>query len=194
MVTRASRDAVGSSAKSSCQVTPSKQIIVFVCVWVIHHTVVAISVGTRPSKPNSFKWCFINITWGKLSVSVDQSRLAVFGYNYVTTSCVYWHVCCSVPGSRWWGGWSRAADWLRFGPLEAAGGFEPRAAADGCSPPSHSAARHATPPPRCRRSFAESAADAPVTWGQGGRWDGGRNEGEGVDGRWRDEGKGTGHK
>lgn len=91
-----------------------------------------------------------------------------WSWSYSSSSaCIYLCVCCSVPGSRWWAGWSRAADWLRFGPLEAAGGFGPRAAADGCSPPWHSAARRATTPPRYRSFSAESAAGAPVTWGGG---------------------------
>lgn len=76
-------------------------------------------------------------------------------------------MCCSVPGSRWWAGWSRVADWLRFGPLEAAGGFEPKAAADGCSPPWHSAVLRVTPPPHYRNLSAESAVGVPVTWGCG---------------------------
>lgn len=91
--------------------------------------------------------------------------LCVLCWSYSSPSaCMYICVFCSVPGSRWWVVWSRAADWLRFGPLEEAAGFGPRAAADGCSPPSHSAARRAEPPPHYRKISAESAAGAPVTW------------------------------
>lgn len=108
-----------------------------------------------------------------------------WSWSYSSSSaCIYLCVCCSVPGSRWWAGWSRAADWLRFGPLEAAGGFGPRAAADGCSPPWHSAARRATTPPRYRSFSAESAAGAPVTWGG---WEGGGEGDETRGGRRRKE-------
>lgn len=146
-------------------------------------------------------WVSVIITVSTVCESICTCgcfALCVVCWSYSSPSaCRYKCVFCSVPGSRWWVVWSRAADWLRFGPLEAAAGFGPRAAADGCSPPSHSAARRAAPRPRYRKFSAESAAGAPVTWdGKGDETKHedhakGWNKEEGLMRVEKEEGKGT---
>lgn len=77
-----------------------------------------------------------------------------------------------LPGSHWWAEWSRAAGWPQCGPLGAAVGSGPAAAAAGCSPLSGSGFPRGGLQPRSRGSSSETAAGTPGACGeatQGGK-------------------------
>lgn len=78
----------------------------------------------------------------------------------------------SLPGSHWWAEWSHAAGWPQCGPLGAAVGSGPAAAAAGCSPPSGSGFPRGELQPHSHGSSSETAAGTPGACGeatQGGK-------------------------